>query len=33
MSEGRVEADLTAMADAYFGALPDIMDAPSTTSA
>jgi len=32
MSEGRVEADLTAMADAYFGALPDIMGAPSTTS-
>jgi phosphoribosylformylglycinamidine synthase len=33
MPEGKVEADLTAMAEAYFGALPNIMDAPSTTSA
>ena len=30
MSEGKVEADLAQMADAYFGALPNIMDAPST---
>ncbi|MCH7530969.1 MAG: phosphoribosylformylglycinamidine synthase subunit PurL [Gemmatimonadetes bacterium] len=33
MSEGRVEADLAEMADAYFGALPDIMDTPSTSGA
>jgi hypothetical protein len=33
MSEGEVEADVAEMADAYFGALPDIMDAPSTSSA
>ncbi len=31
MREGRVDADLAEMADAYFGALPNIMDAPSTS--
>ena len=33
MCEGRVDADLAEMADAYFGALPSIMDAPSTSGA
>ncbi len=33
MREGRVDADLSKMADAYFGALPSIMDAPSTSEA
>jgi len=31
MSEGRVDADLAKMAEAYFGALPDIMDAPASS--
>ena len=33
MREGKVDADLAEMADAYFGALPRIMDAPSTAGA
>jgi phosphoribosylformylglycinamidine synthase len=33
MSEGRIEAALDTMADAYFGALARIMDAPSTSGA
>jgi len=33
MPEGKMEADLVEMADAYFGALPRIMDAPSTAGA